>query len=94
MASIEHIIVGLSDDSDEINIRTVSGKCFLYVGGMPHTANNIQKMAVKMGGTLKYYKGRNGKSEMSSLALSLYSVLLPWKKGKRAKGEGERERKR
>ncbi len=68
LSSVEQLIVSMSDNSDSKIIQGVSGKSFLYVGGMPHTAGNIQKMIAKMGGTLLYHNGGNGKSEMSSLA--------------------------
>ena len=68
LSSVEQLIVSMSDNSDSKIIQGVSGKSFLYVGGMPHTAGNIQKMIAKMGGTLSYHNGGSGKSEMSSLA--------------------------
>ena len=68
LASVEQLLVGLSDDLDQKVTKNVSGKSILYVGGMPHTASNIQKLIAKMGGTLTYHKGGNGKSEMSALA--------------------------
>ena len=68
LSSVEQLIVSMSDNSDSKIIQGFSGKSFLYVGGMPHTAGNIQKMIAKMGGTLSYHNGGSGKSEMSSLA--------------------------
>ncbi len=68
LSSVEQLIVSMSDNSDSKIIRVVSGKSFLYVGGMPNTAGNIQKMIAKMGGRLSYHNGGSGKSEMSSLA--------------------------
>ena len=35
---------------------------------MPHTAINIQKIVIEMGGILTYQEGRNGDSEISLLA--------------------------
>ena len=68
LISVEQLLISLSDNSDSKITRIVSGKSFLYVGGMPHTAGNMQKMIAQMGGNLAYHNGGSGKSDMSSLA--------------------------
>ncbi len=68
LSSLEKMVVSLTDEADQQINRIVSGKSLLYVGGIPHTANNIQNMINKMGGRLIYHEGGNGRSAMSSLA--------------------------
>lgn len=68
LASIESLLVGITGEEDQTINKIILGKSFLYVGGLPHTAGNIQKMINKMGGELIHHDGGNGKLAMSSLA--------------------------